>query len=135
VTKVLGWTKTKKELRIVDDQISSPTWARMLAETTAQVIAQGRADPIGYLAEKSGLYHLAGGGYCSRLDWAQAILDLDPHKEEQQVREVQPAKTTDFPTPAVRPLFSVLECGKFTECFDLPLPDWGESLSLAMDVF
>ena len=135
VTKVLEWAKTKKVLRIVDDQISSPTWARTLAEATTQVIAQGRNDPVDYLAEKSGLYHLAGGGYCSRLDWAKEMLAFDPRAGEQKVQEVQSAKTIDFPTNAERPLFSVLDCGKFTECFDLSIPDWGESLFLAMDGF
>jgi len=59
----------------------------------------------------------------------------EPCKEERQVREVQPAKTIDFPTLAVRPLRSVLECGKFTDNFDLILPDWKKSLSMAMDSF
>ena len=55
VTKVLEWAKTKEVLRIVDDQVSTPTWARTLAEATAQVVAQGRGDPLGWLEEKRGL--------------------------------------------------------------------------------
>ena len=62
VTKVLKWARENETLRIVDDQISSPTWARTLAEATAQVIAQGRGEPSDYIKEKSGIYHLAGGG-------------------------------------------------------------------------
>ena len=57
VTKVMSWVNNQNELKIVDDQISSPTWARMLAETSAQIIAQGRGDPLGFLADKVGIFH------------------------------------------------------------------------------
>jgi dTDP-4-dehydrorhamnose reductase len=110
VTKVLQWARQQTTLRIVDDQIGSPTWSRMLAEATAQVIAQGRNDPVEYLREKAGLYHLAGAGTASRYEWARAILELDPHREEQVMKELLPAKTSEFPTPAVRPMNTGLDC-------------------------
>jgi dTDP-4-dehydrorhamnose reductase len=132
VTKVLEWAKTKTELRIVDDQISSPTWARILAEVTAQFIAQGRGDPINYLREKRGLYHLAGGGQCSRYEWAKVILDLDPHKEDQTVKELLPAKSSEFPTPAVRPANTELDCTAFEKTFSLILPLWQQTLICAL---
>jgi len=53
VTKVLQWAREQEVLRVVDDQISSPTSARMLAEITALVLAQGRDDVFGYLREKA----------------------------------------------------------------------------------
>ena len=62
VTKVLQWAREQEVMRVVDDQISSPTSARMLAEITALILAQGRNDVYGYLSEKGGLYHCAGGG-------------------------------------------------------------------------
>jgi dTDP-4-dehydrorhamnose reductase len=133
VSKVLQWARQQEVLRVVDDQISSPTWARMLAEATALVLAQGRDDPAGYISEKAGLYHLAGSGACSRYEWAQAILELDPKKSEHKVQQLLPAKSSQFPTPAERPLVSVLDCGKFERVFGLRLPEWGESLQLAMD--
>ncbi len=133
VSKVLQWARDQEVLRVVDDQISSPTWARMLAEATALVLAQGRDDPAGYISEKAGLYHLAGSGACSRYEWAQAILELDPKKSEHKVQQLLPAKSSQFPTPAERPLVSVLDCGKFERVFGLRLPEWGESLQLAMD--
>src|SRR5450830_988580 len=52
VTKVLQWARTQEVMRVVDDQISSPTSARMLAEITALILAQGRDDVVGYLKEK-----------------------------------------------------------------------------------
>jgi dTDP-4-dehydrorhamnose reductase len=125
---VLRWARQNEILHIVDDQISNPTWARMLAEVTAQVLGRGPA----YLREHNGLYHLAGGGYTSRLEWARHILQLDPKKQEQTVKEIIPAHTSDFPTPAARPLFSVLDCSRFESTFKTTLPPWQAALSLAI---
>jgi dTDP-4-dehydrorhamnose reductase len=133
VSKVLQWSRQQEVLRVVDDQISSPTWARMLAAATALALAQGRDDPAGYISEKAGLYHIAGSGACSRYEWAKAILELDPKKSEHKVQQLLPAKSSQFPTPAERPLVSVLDCGKFAQVFGLRLPAWRESLQLAMD--
>jgi dTDP-4-dehydrorhamnose reductase len=137
VTKVLQWARQKAELRIVSDQISNPTWARMLAEATAQIIASANQDPVGYLGQQIGrsgsLYHLAGDGYASRFQWAQAILANDPHPGEQIIQELIPAMTADFPTPAKRPLYSALNTDKFAHTFELRLPNWKDSLSMAME--
>jgi len=129
VTKVLEWARKKELLRVVDDQVSNPTWARMLAEATAQIFAQG----VGYLRERAGLYHLAGGGYATRYAWAQEILKLDPKKQEQTVKQLLPALSSEFPTPAQRPFFSALDCQKFEQVFNLRLPPWDAALKLALD--
>ena len=131
VTKVLQWARTQEVVRVVDDQISSPTSARMLAEITALILAQGRDDVVGYLKEKGGLYHCAGGGSCSRYEWAKAILDLDPHKEEQTVKVLETVQSIEFPTPAQRPLQSVMDCAKLKQIFDVMLPSWQTALGLA----
>ncbi len=128
VSKVLGWARNNEVLRVVDDQVSNPTWARMLAEATAQVLARGH----GYLRERTGLYHLAGDGYASRYAWAREILRLDPAQPEQKVKQLLPARSSDFSTPAQRPLFSALECRKFKQTFDLCLPVWDKALELAL---
>ena len=125
VTKVLEWASKQGSLRIVDDQFGSPTSARMLAEVSAQVIAQGRGDMLCYLAEKAGLYHLAGSGSCSRYDWAREIVKLAGLDVT-----VEPAKTVDFPSPAIRPLHPILDCAKFTTAFNLALPGWRDALAL-----
>jgi dTDP-4-dehydrorhamnose reductase len=129
VTKTLQWARQNETLRLVDDQISNPTWARMLAETTAQVLARGGD----YIRERAGLYHLAGDGFASRLEWARLVLELDPNRHEQKVKEILPAPTSDFPTPATRPLFSALNCDRFTSTFGLRLPSWESTLCMAMD--
>ena len=121
VTKVLQWAREQEVMRVVDDQISSPTSARMLAEITALILAQGRNDVYGYLSEKGGLYHCAGSGSCSRYEWAKAILELDPHKEEQVVKHLLRAKSNEFPALATRPVVSVLNSQKFEQTFGLNL--------------
>jgi len=133
VTKVLAWARQQPALRLVTDQVSGPTWARALAEITALLLARGGSDPVGWLAERRGLYHLGGDGYCSRLEWGQAILHLDQHPEEQLTQTIAPALTVDFPTPARRPLFSALDCSHFTQTFGLQLPPWQTALRLAME--
>jgi dTDP-4-dehydrorhamnose reductase len=132
VTKVLQWAREHETMRIVDDQISSPTWARTLAEATAQIIAQGRKEPIGYLLEKSGMYHLTGGGSCTRFEWAKSILEMDPHKEEQVVTELIPVASEMFPTPALRPHNSTLSNQKFSETFNLISGSYQKALSLML---
>lgn len=134
VTKVLEWARKYKTLRIVDDQISTPTWARTLAEATAQVIAQGRGKPVEYIREKSGLYHLTDGGYCSRYEWAKAIVELDPKKDEHLVKEILPAKSDDFSTAAKRPTVSALNCDKYKGIFGLCLPDWDVVFGLGLSI-
>ncbi len=128
VTKVLKWARQHETLRIVDDQVSNPTWARLLAEVTAQLLARAGSA----VREHKGLYHLAGGGYASRFEWALEILRLDPSRHEQKVRQVLPTPTADFPTPAQRPLFSALDCSLFTESYSMALPAWQSTLRLAM---
>jgi dTDP-4-dehydrorhamnose reductase len=105
----------------------------MLAEISAQLLAMGGKDPAKWLRERSGLYHLAGWGSATRFEWARAILEGDPHKEEQVTEQILPARTDEFPTPARRPLYAPLHCDLFTQTFGLRLPDWRQSLMLALD--
>ena len=132
VTKVLDWARTQSELRIVDDQVSNPTWCRTLAGATALLLAKSGNNPAAWINERRGLYHLAGDGFASRLEWAKLILDLDPQRGQQVVSNLEPAKTSEYPTPAQRPLFSALNCDKFSDTFSIRLPKWQDALELAM---
>lgn len=133
VSNVLSWAHSQHEMRIVEDQVSNPTWARVLAEITAQLIAKAGPDLLPWLSERHGLYHLAGWGFASRLDWAKAILQNDPSQSQQIVQRVLPARSAEFPTTAIRPLFSALNCRKFERTFAVRLPDWELALCLAME--
>ena len=132
VNKVLSWARKNEILKIVSDQISSPTWARTLAEITSLTIAQNKADLFEAIRQRRGVYHLAGSGYTSRYEWAKQILANDPNPEEQLTHTLKPGLTSDFPTPASRPLFSPLDCTLFEKTFGLQMPEWDTMLRLAM---
>jgi dTDP-4-dehydrorhamnose reductase len=132
VNKVLGWARKNSTLRIVDDQVSSPTWARMLAEVTCLLIAQNQGNLHDRMREQCGIYHVAGSGSTSRYEWAKQILANDPQRSEQTVQAIEPGRSEDFPTPATRPLFSALDCTRFEKTFEVRLPPWSSTLKLAM---
>ena len=130
VNKVLEWAREKETLRIVDDQIANPTSARKLAEVTTDFLRQGQA----YVRARSGLYHLAGKGFASRYDWVKQILALDPNRKEQKIKEILPAKSADFPSPAERPTFSALNCDLVEEVFGITLSNWEDDLKSAIEI-
>jgi dTDP-4-dehydrorhamnose reductase len=130
--KVLSWARKYELLRVVDDQVGSPTWCRMLAEATALVLAMGASDIQGWIEEYTGLYHLAGEGIVSRFKWAKAIIDMAPNRKDQVIQQLIAAKSEDFPTPARRPEYSALYCDHFEETFGVCLPHWEDALSLAI---
>ena len=130
--KVLSWAKKHPEIKVVDDQTSSPTWARTLAQLTALVVHSGRSNIRAWISENQGVYHLAGSGAASRFDWAQQILKIIPESLNPLGTRVLPAKTAEFPSPAARPEYSVLSCRKFERTFGVKVPDWTNSLRLAL---
>jgi dTDP-4-dehydrorhamnose reductase len=134
VNKVLEWAHQRQVLRVVEDQIGSPTWARVLAEVTTSVAANGEDHLYDYFKSRRGIYHAAGKGAVSRLEWAQAILRHDPAPTEQRVQRLEGALSSEFPTPAARPAYSALNCDRFEATFNLRIPNWDESLQLAMGV-
>ena len=132
MAKVLHWAREQRTVRVVDDQVSSPTWCRLIAESTAQILSQGIHDLMGFFESRTGLYHIACAGFCSRYQWAQVILEEDPHHEEQIALEVLPAKTKEFPSLAKRPKFSALNCDLLSDHFGIRLPEWKHGLRLAL---
>jgi dTDP-4-dehydrorhamnose reductase len=132
VTKVLEWARKNETVRIVSDQVGSPTWARLLAEISIQAFVIGGDDPLGWMQEKMGMYHLGGKGSTSRFEWAKEILANDPRPGEQVLKNLEASTTAEFPSPAVRPLHTALNCQKFEAVFGLCLPDWKRALALAM---
>jgi dTDP-4-dehydrorhamnose reductase len=130
--QVLEWARTQRVVRVVSDQIGSPTWCRMLAQVTALALAPGMRDLRHWLRKRAGVYHLAGSGLASRLEWASAVLEFDPHPEEQLAARLDEAVTSDFPGLARRPSFSALDCNRFRKGFGAELPEWRESLQLAI---
>jgi dTDP-4-dehydrorhamnose reductase len=135
VTQVLEWSRTRDELRIAADQTGSPTWCRVIAQATAEILSGAGPDPWASLGARSGIYHLAGIGAASRFAWAAAILRFDPHSDEQRVGagDLRSACRADFAAAAERPTYSALDSGLLCETFGLSLPAWDEALRLALE--
>ncbi|MBT9132358.1 MAG: dTDP-4-dehydrorhamnose reductase [Firmicutes bacterium] len=125
---ILRLAREREELRIVNDQIGAPTWSRIIAETTAQILSAG---PLS-LADKSGVYHLTAAGSTSWYDFAKVILTLDPNPIEQVCKRLSPIPTAAYPTPAHRPTYSLLSNDKLKAAFGLLPPDWEQSLKSAL---
>jgi dTDP-4-dehydrorhamnose reductase len=120
------------QLRIVDDQVSCPTWARSLADATAQVLAacwaRGGTEEVG---AKGGTFHLAGEGSTSRYGFADAVFTLFK-KRGRSVPALLPISTADYPTPAARPAYSVLDSRRVRETFGVGMPEWHAALELCL---
>jgi dTDP-4-dehydrorhamnose reductase len=122
--------RERETLRVVSDQVGCPTWSRLIAETTAQALRQTLAarDWNAF----TGVYHLAASGAVSWHGFAQAIVDLLP-AEGRKCSRVEAISTPEYPTPAKRPAYSILDCGKLERTFGLRLPDWKESLEQVLE--
>ena len=112
----------RDELRVVADQTGVPNWTRALARATAQLIERGRDD----LASHAGLYHLSAQGACTWYDFACAIL----HGRRTRVL---PITTSEYPTPARRPAYGVLDASRFARTFGFALPPWATTLRECLD--
>lgn len=123
--------REREVVRVVDDQIGSPTWARLIAEATAHIVAQGRSDVVGYLREHSGLYHCTAAGQTSWHGFARLIFE-NLAARGTPVAQLMPIPTTDYPTRAQRPAYSVLNNDKLASHFGLHLPEWRHGLALAL---
>ena len=133
VQKAIEWSHKQEVVKVVTDQIGSPTWARLLAEITAQLIVKAGRNYFEWMEQRSAVYHLAGSHSASRFEVARLAIELDPDKEKQVCRSLEGTLTRDFPTPAQRPLHTGLNCNLFEKTFNLNLPDWRLALKLALE--
>jgi dTDP-4-dehydrorhamnose reductase len=108
----------RDEIRVVADQHGVPNWCRVLAEATARIAAAGGAA----LAERAGLYHLSSTGVASWHEFASAIVGDAPRPR------IVPITTAEYPTPARRPAYGVLDTRKFEATFGFALPPWRDAL-------
>ena len=126
---ILRLMKEKDELRIVSDQIGTPTWCRSIADSTVKIIKQLADKKSGNPPEKvssiSGVYHMTCGGQTSWHGFAQAILELTNPAPMPRLIAIP---TTDYLTPATRPAYSVLSNEKLYKTFRIELPHWEAAL-------
>ncbi len=113
VTKLMQRAKTDNVLKVVDDQIGSPTATTEVSKAICELIHK----------KPEGLFHFAAAGYVSRYDVAKYIVD----KLSMDIGVV-PCKTSDFPSPATRPLNSRFDCSKIQTLLSEPIGHWQQSL-------
>lgn len=114
--------RERTRLTIVADQRGTPNWARELARATVALTGIGRDE----LMAGSGIYHLSGRGETTWHGFAKAIV---ASMRLAHAVNVEPIATADFPTPARRPAYSVLDGTKLQVAFGLVLPRWEESFA------
>jgi len=131
-----------EELRMVRDQVGTPNRAQDIAQATATVLSRLHCDSgfVSSFEKVSGTYHLSASGTASRLDFTQAICDemtqgLMPRWASATMegrpfilKRLIPITTAEYPTPASRPLYSVLSNERFCRTFGVSLPDWRTQL-------
>ena len=121
-------TAIKPQIKVVFDQVGTPTYALDLAKAIAVVLDDYRNEVIGSKAaegySKSGVYHYSNEGVCSWYDFARMIAEYAEHTG----CDVQPCHSDEFPSPVKRPAYSVLDKTKIKETFGVSVPYWTDSL-------
>lgn len=110
----LGGEKT--EINVVADQIGTPTYAADLADAIVKILPQ-------ITSENSGVYHFTNEGVCSWYDFANEIMELSNLE-----CVVNPIKSSQYPTPAARPFYSVLDKDKIKQVFGINIKHWKDGL-------
>ena len=142
---ILRLAREGKPLRVVADQLGAPTWARMLAEASAQVVARFLSASASETSLWSGIYHLTAAGQTTWHGFAEAILResilrlqaLQQPSDwcDSALRALTPISSSEYPLPARRPAFSLLANDKIARVFGISLPDWRDQLRLALEDF
>jgi len=119
VKTMLKLSKEHSSLNIISDQVGTPTYAKDLAETIMCIIQSNIFTRNNF---KTSIFHFSNEGVCSWYDFAKTIFEITNTK-----CKVSPIRTLDYPTPATRPYYSVLNKSKIKETFNLNIPYWKES--------
>lgn len=120
VRSILDKAASVPVLKVVCDQIGTPTFAPDLAEAIMTIIDSGRTDA-------AGIYHFSGEGVCSWYDFAREICDMSGC-----LCEVLPCMSDEYPSKVVRPHFSVLDKSLIKKTFGVNVPYWKDSLAFCL---
>jgi dTDP-4-dehydrorhamnose reductase len=118
----------RDELSIVGDQIGCPTYAQDIAKSIVSILSC-----LDLKDSSSGIYHYCGDEPCSWYDFARAIFleaEVQGLKTPSYVKSIT---TADYPTPAIRPAYSVLDCSKIESCFDVTSSNWRDGIKIVID--
>lgn len=119
VKTMIALMKDRPELKVVNDQLGSPTYAADLAGAILQIIDADKWIP--------GIYHYSNDGVISWYDFAVAIKEMTGSN-----CRVYPIPTTEYPTPAKRPAYSVLDTTKIQQAYSIRMNDWKKSLEVCI---
>ena len=122
VKTMLNLTATKPQLKVVFDQVGTPTYAYDLAAAIFDIIENRKFEG------NTGIYHYSNEGVCSWFDFTKMIAEIAGNNN----CDVQPCHSDEFPSPVKRPAFSVLDKTKVKETFGIKVPYWTDSLRKCM---
>lgn len=122
VKTMLNLTATKPELKVVFDQVGTPTYAQDLADAISDIIKNRKFEG------NEGLYHFSNEGACSWFDFTKMIAEFAGNKG----CNIQPCHSDEFPSPVVRPSYSVLDKTKYKKTFGKTVPYWTDSLKVCI---
>ena len=114
-------TSSRESLKVVFDQVGTPTYAGALAETICRIIETGQLG-------KTGIYHFSNEGVCSWFDFAKTICEMSGN-----TCDIRPCHSDEFPSPVARPHFSVLDKTKIKQTFGIRIPYWTDSLKRCIE--
>ena len=141
VKTMLNLTATKLQLKVVFDQVGTPTYARDLADSILIAIEDYKKEwnlkPETWNYSKTGIYHFSNEGVCSWFDFAKMIQQIAIGLETPETSytfgthgtcNVLPCHSIEFPSPVIRPAYSVLDKTKVKDSFGIIIPYWMDSL-------
>lgn len=114
-------TSSRESLKVVFDQVGTPTYAGDLAEAICRIIETDQLD-------KTGIYHFSNEGVCSWFDFAKAICEMSGN-----TCDIRPCHSDEFPSPVARPHFSVLDKTRIKQTFGIRIPYWTDSLKRCIE--
>ena len=133
VKTMLHLTATKPQLKVVFDQVGTPTYAYDLAQAISVLLEDYKKEyfncqlsTVNY--SKSGVYHYSNEGVCSWYDFTKMIVEIAGNTS----CDIQPCHSDEFPSPVKRPAYSVLDKTKVKETFGIKVPYWTDSLRKCM---
>ena len=122
VKTMLNLTATKSQLKVVFDQVGTPTYAYDLAAVIYEIVSERKYEG------NEGVYHYSNEGVCSWYDFTKIIAEYAGNTD----CDIQPCHSDEFPSPVKRPAYSVLDKTKIKETFDIKVPYWTESLKVCL---
>lgn len=128
VKTMLNLTTTKPQLKVVFDQVGTPTYAFDLANAISVIVEDYKKETANFNQwasyTKNGIYHYSNEGVCSWYDFTKMIAEFAGNTD----CDIQPCHSNEFPSPVKRPAYSVLDKTKVKDTFELRVPYWTESL-------